>query len=416
MEFTIHGSAVDYGYNTLPDGWTRIQGGTPQKGDILIYSPTAGNPYGHVAIYESDYVTYHQNYGGEYVQRVTNYYTEMYDWYNNRMPYWGLIRPDFPPNDTENPVISSAYVDPTSMTGSSYTVRIVVSDNVGLSKVPIMTWSLDNGQDDIKEYRATSNGSEYSYTIKASNHGNNKGLYNSHVYAYDEAGNGTGVGLNYIPMDTKVVTNLGNFEARIVLKSNSDYVITTSGNENNDKVILGEKSVSDKSQIWQFNQNSDGSYKIVNTVADKALDITDCRDEDNADVAIYNKNNSTAQAFYIMEYNGGYRLVPKCTSNLKAIDLENANPVDGGRILLYHAGNEDAQTWIFEDSEILIGDVNEDGSINSTDYLKILAHVKKRTTLTQDEQTRADIDEDGDIDSTDYLKLLAYVKKKISSL
>ena len=217
-------------------------------------------------------------------------------------------------------------------------------------------------------------------------------------------------------MDTKVVTNLGNFEARIVLKSNSDYVITTSGNENNDKVILGEKSVSDKSQIWQFNQNSDGSYKIVNTVADKALDITDCRDEDNADVAIYNKNNSTAQAFYIMEYNGGYRLVPKCTSNLKAIDLENANPVDGGRILLYHAGNADAQTWIFEDAEILIGDVNEDGAINSTDYLKILAHVKKRATLTQDEQTRADIDEDGDIDSTDYLKLLAYVKKKISSL
>ena len=47
----------------------------------------------------------------------------------------------------------------------------------------------------------------------------------------------------------------------------------------------------------------------------------------------------------------------------------------------------------------MIGDVNEDGAINSTDYLKILAHVKKRATLTQDEQTRADIDEDGDIDS-----------------
>ena len=416
MEFTIHGSAVDYGYNTLPDGWTRIQGGTPQKGDILIYSPTAGNPNGHVAIYESDYETYHQNYIVQYVTKISNYYTQMYDKYGEIMPYWGVIRPDFAPSDAENPIISSAYVDPASMTGSSYTVRIVASDNVGLSKVPIMTWSLDNGQDDIKEYRATSNGSEYSYTIQASNHGNNKGRYNSHVYAYDEAGNGTGVGLNYIPMDTKVVTNLGNFEARIVLKSNSDYVITTSGNENNDKVILGEKSVSDKSQIWQFNQNSDGSYKIVNTVADKALDITDCRDEDNADVAIYNKNNSTAQAFYIMEYNGGYRLVPKCTSNLKAIDLENANPVDGGRILLYHAGNADAQTWIFEDAEILIGDVNEDGAINSTDYLKILAHVKKRATLTQDEQTRADIDEDGDIDSTDYLKLLAYVKKKISSL
>ena len=95
------------------------------------------------------------------------------------------------------------------------------------------------------------------------------------------------------------------------------------------------------------------------------------------------------------------------------------NRVEAGRTIdLYNAYsvNNDAQTWIFEDTETLIGDVNEDGAINSTDYLKILAHVKKRATLTQDEQTRADIDEDGDIDSTDYLKLLAYVKKKISSL
>ena len=412
------GSAVDFGYNTLPDGWTRIQGGTPQKGDILIYSPTAGNPNGHVAIYESDYETYHQNYIVQYVTKISNYYTQMYDKYGEIMPYWGVIRPDFAPSDAENPIISSAYVDPASMTGSSYTVRIVASDNVGLSKVPIMTWSLDNGQDDIKEYRATSNGSEYSYTIKASNHGNNKGLYNSHVYAYDEAGNGVKVRLNNIPMDTKVVKNLGSFEARIVLKEDQNYVVTASGTNQNASVILGEKSVSDKSQIWQFNQKSDGSYEIVNVASNRALYISNATDEDGANVAIHTKNDSDAQTFYIMEYNGGYRLVPKCTSNLKAIDLAD-NRVEAGRTIdLYNAYsvNNDAQTWIFEDTETLIGDVNEDGAINSTDYLKILAHVKKRATLTQDEQTRADIDKDGDIDSTDYLKLLAYVKKKISSL
>lgn len=54
----FNGNGADYVYNGLPDGWTRLQNGTPQKGDILVY--TGG--YGHVAIYESDNITYHQNY------------------------------------------------------------------------------------------------------------------------------------------------------------------------------------------------------------------------------------------------------------------------------------------------------------------------------------------------------------------
>lgn len=48
--------------NSLPSGWTRVQGGTPQTGDILVYSGNSQNPYGHVTIYKSDYVTYHQNF------------------------------------------------------------------------------------------------------------------------------------------------------------------------------------------------------------------------------------------------------------------------------------------------------------------------------------------------------------------
>ena len=33
---------------------------------------------------------------------------------------------------------------------------------------------------------------------------------------------------------------------------------------------------------------------------------------------------------------------------MRAIDFADANPVDGGRILIYQAGNLDAQTWVFE--------------------------------------------------------------------
>ncbi len=84
------GNGADYASNTLPSGWVRYKGAQPQAGDILVYGGNSSNPYGHVAIYESDYVTYHQNFGGNlYVVKFTGKYNSC------RNPYWGVIRPDF---------------------------------------------------------------------------------------------------------------------------------------------------------------------------------------------------------------------------------------------------------------------------------------------------------------------------------
>lgn len=84
------GNGADYSWNQLPAGWQRLQNVQPQKGDILVYSGNGANPYGHVAIYESDYSTWHQNFGSaRYVTQVTYRYNS----FDN--PYWGVIRPDF---------------------------------------------------------------------------------------------------------------------------------------------------------------------------------------------------------------------------------------------------------------------------------------------------------------------------------
>ena len=67
------GNGKDYATNTLPNGWQRIKGATPQVGDILVYGYSEKNKYGHVAIYESDYSTYHQNFSGNYIEQVTRW-------------------------------------------------------------------------------------------------------------------------------------------------------------------------------------------------------------------------------------------------------------------------------------------------------------------------------------------------------
>lgn len=49
----VSGNGADYAWNTLPSGWSRIQNAQPQPGDILVYTGTSSNPYGHVGIYAS---------------------------------------------------------------------------------------------------------------------------------------------------------------------------------------------------------------------------------------------------------------------------------------------------------------------------------------------------------------------------
>ena len=85
------GNGADYSLNQLPAGWQRLQNVQPQKGDILVYSGNNKNPYGHVAIYESDYSTWHQNFDSQ--RKVVNVTNIRYNGFDN--PYWGVIRPDF---------------------------------------------------------------------------------------------------------------------------------------------------------------------------------------------------------------------------------------------------------------------------------------------------------------------------------
>lgn len=85
-ETAPRGNAYDYAYNALPDGWERIQGAEPQAGDILVYT---GGSYGHVAICTGENESYHQNWGGAYVQCVNG------SCYSTGSGYWGVIRPDF---------------------------------------------------------------------------------------------------------------------------------------------------------------------------------------------------------------------------------------------------------------------------------------------------------------------------------
>lgn len=105
--------------------------------------------------------------------------------------------------DTESPVISNIAI--TNITSDGYTVSCDVTDNVGVTKVAFPTWTLaedENGdpQDDLDKgnwpvstaVTVNSGANEtktVSYTVRITDHNNESGIYRTHIYAYDAAGN-----------------------------------------------------------------------------------------------------------------------------------------------------------------------------------------------------------------------------------
>lgn len=61
-----------------------------------------------------------------------------------------------------------------------------------------------------------------------------------------------------------------------------------------------------------------------------------------------------------------------------------------------------------------LGDVNEDGSITTTDALLILQHIVHKIDLTQTQQLAADVSKANGVDTTDALMILQYIVHKIT--
>ena len=83
------GTNSAYGYwsnfpNPLPTIFDKVDSGIPQKGDIVIWKPTAGNPYGHIAIFiegdDKSVRSFDQNWGGKQAHIQNHSYASVVGW------------------------------------------------------------------------------------------------------------------------------------------------------------------------------------------------------------------------------------------------------------------------------------------------------------------------------------------------
>ncbi|MCR5666769.1 MAG: fibronectin type III domain-containing protein [Eubacterium sp.] len=93
-------------------------------------------------------------------------------------------------SDTTDPIISSVKV--VKSTSSYYKLKVVLTDNVGVTKKKISSYTTSGGKDDIETKTKTfsSNKSKtITIKVKRSQHNKEYGSYVTNVYAYDAAGN-----------------------------------------------------------------------------------------------------------------------------------------------------------------------------------------------------------------------------------
>ncbi len=224
----------------------------------------------------------------DFGNREGTYYTDVYA-YDTGGNYTGAGRLSVY-IDRSEPVISNVKVS--NLTPSGYTVTCTVTDNTGINRVQFPTWTLTGGQDDValnwptnQSVSGSSSGSQYTYQVKDSDHNYERGVYATHIYAYDNYGNVGTASISSIKVENnyKAVkkASYGNYEyslfndvlsweeARKKCKElGGDLVsITSAGEENAVKQLLvgasrpgyhiGGKKVSGK---WTWVDGSRFSY------------------------------------------------------------------------------------------------------------------------------------------------------------
>ncbi len=88
------------------------------------------------------------------------------------------------------PVVTGTTITEVNREGGYYTVKANITADAALDRVEFPTWTTANGQDDLVWPRGTvtslgNNNYEATYTVQISDHNNERGQYNTHVYAFD---------------------------------------------------------------------------------------------------------------------------------------------------------------------------------------------------------------------------------------
>ena len=111
----------------------------------------------------------------------------------------------------------------------------------------------------------------------------------------------------------------------------------------NQNVSVRTYSETNAAQVWKFERQSDGSYKIINNKDGLLLDVLDSGTTDYTNVQVWKDNGADAQRWFVYSNGNAYLLRAKCADLV--LDVYGAGTAEGTNVELYTPNGTNAQVF-----------------------------------------------------------------------
>lgn len=162
--------------------------------------------------------------------------------------------------------------------------------------------------------------------------GNVKGdTYGNEVCAYTYSNRSNWSGILRYPVDKQ--QNIGTDFYATIINNASGKAVTNDSDENCENRNVTVRNITNKpNQVWKFERQKDGTYKITSAFNNLALDVVKSGTTAGTNVSVYFGNTSSAQRWNIYGEAGKYKLKPAC--NDLALDI-SSKTADGANVRMW---------------------------------------------------------------------------------
>ena len=258
--------------------------------------------------------------------------------------------------DTAAPTISDVKVS--NVSGRGYTVTCTVTDNVGVTKVTMPTWTLKNGQDDLVWHTATISGNTATFHVGIGDHNLESGDYLTHIYAYDAAGNRSSAAAPVVTLPNILSgpTASGTLEDGV-------YTIASSLNQN---IVLDVAEVSKNSganiqvwtaansenQLWYIQSIGGGLYSVRALHSARFMNVAGSGKTNGTNIHQWSDKTPNGDEKWRIQDNGDGTYTFHAAVNGLALDLAEGKVANGQNVQCWTSNGTGAQRWVLYRSNV----------------------------------------------------------------
>ena len=258
--------------------------------------------------------------------------------------------------DTAAPTINDVKVS--NVSGRGYTVTCKVSDNVGVTKVTMPTWTVKNGQDDLVWHTATISGNTATFHVGIGDHNLESGDYLTHIYAYDAAGNSSSAAAPVVTLPNILSgpTASGALEDGV-------YTIASSLNQN---IVLDVAEVSKSSganiqvwtaansenQLWYIQSIGGGLYSVRALHSARFMNVAGSGKTNGTNIHQWSDKTPNGDEKWRIQDNGDGTYTFHAAVNGLALDLAEGKVANGQNVQCWTSNGTGAQRWVLYRSNV----------------------------------------------------------------